>query len=94
MAMIKVAINKDYGSFNLSEEFAEKYGCSRYEYEYAGNEEGKLHRMDKGFVQALEEFGLEEASGYGAYIQIVEVDDSRSWSIQEEDGMEWIVYED
>lgn len=86
---MKVVINDCYGDFGLSEEFMKAY--PQYEeYDYCWHND-KDKRTDKDFISALESFGLEEASGYSASLEIVELpSDATDWEINEYDGAESI----
>ena len=87
---MKVVINCCYGGFSLSDEFIKTYPQFE-EYNYCWyNDTDK--RTDKDFISALESFGLEEASGSCASLDIIELpNDTTDWEIEEYDGSESII---
>lgn len=86
---MKVVLNECYGGFGLSEAFVNKYPqFEDINYSYDEND-----RIKVDFIEALEEFGVNEASGDCASLVIVEIsDDCTDWEIIENDGDETIIY--
>lgn len=103
MDVIKIAINRDYGRFELSDEaysfIAKKKGwqhaCDDYDHSYftTGNSDYMyacdLNRDDPDLIQCLETLG-EAANGNHSELKIVEVPSDVDWMVCEYDGVEWI----
>jgi hypothetical protein len=104
MDVIKIAINRDYGSFDLSDEaysfIAKKKGwqhaCNDYDRSYFITDENKeyvyaneLSRDDPHLIQCIETLG-EAVNGHYSDIKIVEIPSDVDWIIGEYDGMEWV----
>ena len=103
MDVTKIAINRDYGRFELSDEaysfIAKKKGwqhaCDDYDNSYfiAGNNDYRyafdLNRDDPDLIQCLETLA-EAANGTYSELKIVEVPSDVDWMICEYDGAEWI----
>ena len=86
---MKVVINCCYGGFSLSDEFIAKYPQFK-EYDYSCDDSD---RVDENFIKALEEFGLDEASGSCASLKIAEIpNDYTDWQISEYDGDESVIF--
>ena len=104
MDVTKIVINRDYGSFELSDEaysfIAKKKGwqhaCDDYDHSYFitdNNSEylyaNDLNRDDPDLIQCIETLG-EAASGNYSELKIVEVPSDVNWTICEYDGVEWV----
>jgi hypothetical protein len=103
MDVIKIAINSDYGGFDLSDEaysfIAKRKGwqhaCDDYDHSYfiTGNSDYMyacdLNRDDPDLIQCLETLG-EAANGNHSNLKIVEIPSDVDWMICEYDGAEWI----
>ena len=89
--MYKVVINNDYGGFSLSEKCSrhlnEKYGFDiDVEYGYISDE---VARHDVRLIEAIEFFGVNNAGGRFASLEIKEIN-SNIYKIDQYDGAEWI----
>jgi D-mannonate dehydratase len=78
----KIAVNRCYGGFSLSEEARKLLGA---EYSHWFGE-----RDDPRLIEVIEQLGVEKASGALADIEIVEIPDDVEWQIEEYDGKEWV----
>jgi len=82
---MKIAINKCYGGFGLSEKAYEylgikwdNFGC-KYNYK----------RTDNLLIKCIEELG-KKANGRYADLKIIEIPDDVDFIIEDYDGMEWV----
>ena len=83
---MKIAINKCYGGFSLSEFACEKLGCSTYDYKWSS-------RIDEKLIDLIETYGTVRCSGKHAAIVIVEIpDETTDWEIGDYDGIEYVTY--
>lgn len=84
---MKIAINKCYGGFGLSEKAYEFLGLEwdGYGTDYCSYEK----RTDPKLIECIETLGA-EANKYYANIKIVEIPDDVDWEIEEYDGIEWV----
>ena len=103
MDVTKIAINSNYGRFELSDEaysfIAKKKGwqhaCDDYDHSYfiSGNSDYMyafdLNRDDPDLIQCLETLG-EAANSIYSELKIVEIPGNVDWMICEYDGAEWI----
>ena len=103
MDVTKIAINSNYGRFELSDEaysfIAKRKGwqhaCDDYDHSYfiSGNSDYMyafdLNRDDPDLVQCLETLG-EAANSIYSELKIVEIPGNVDWMICEYDGAEWI----
>jgi len=94
---MKVAINKCWGGFSVSEEVYKELGIKWDDYGHLSNEDFGIkddnynaYRSDKKLIAAIEKVGLEKASGELARIVIVNVPKDISWELDNYDGMESI----
>jgi hypothetical protein len=85
----RIVINKCYGGFSLSEPvkllYKERTGKSLREYEAV--------RDDPELISAIEQIGLDNASGTFGKLAIIEIPDDvpeDGWDIQDYDGVEWV----
>lgn len=86
---MKVVYNRCFGGFSLSEDFIEKYPQFK-DYDYCWHNDTDK-RSDEDFISALENFGLEKASGRFACLDIIELPkNTTDWEIEEYDGSESI----
>lgn len=82
---MKVAVNKCFGGFGLSEEAYKELGIERDSYGY----EYRDKRTDPELISVIEKLG-DKANGQYAQIEIVEIPDGIAWEINEYDGIETI----
>lgn len=93
---MKIVINTCYGGFSFSDEFKTFFGIqpdSRPPYNEILGLPGNAHtswRAHPRLIAALEEFGLEKASGVISRLKIVEIPDGVTWRIDDYDGLEVI----
>lgn len=83
---MKIAVNKCYGGFSLSDKACELLGTDDpFQYKYEARTNAKL-------ISVIEELG-EEADGHCASLEVVEIpDDATDWRISEYDGWEDVWY--
>ena len=84
---MKIAINKCYGGFSLSEKAYEFLGLKWDGYGFDYNDYDK--RTDPKLIECIEELGV-EANGFYAKLKIIEIPDDVNWEIKEYDGVEWV----
>jgi len=103
MDVIKIAINCDYGCFELSDEaysfIARKkswqHACDDHDHNYWIDEHDNylyacdLGRNDPALIQCIETLGS-AASGRYSDIKVVEVPSDVDWYIDDYDGQEWV----
>jgi len=101
MDVVKIAINRDYGSFCLSDEaysfVAKKKGwlhvCDNETNYWIDNSEYlydvDIARNDPALIQCIETLGS-AASGRYSDIKIVEIPSDVDWYIEEYDGLEHV----
>ena len=94
---MKIAINKCYGGFSLSEEVFKELGVEWDGYGYLDNEALGIendyylaYRADPRLIAAIEKVGEDAASGDLAKVRVVEIPDDIDWDIDEYDGIETI----
>lgn len=98
---MKVLINKCYGGFCVSEEVYKKLGFEYTDFGLLSELENKYIdtpykdrklaiRTDPDLIKAVEELGVEKASGSLAELKIVEIPDDVKVYISDYDGMERI----
>lgn len=94
---MKVAINRDWGGFGVSEAVYDELGIEWDDYGGIGNKELGIdsnnyhaYRSDKRFIAAIEKVGPNNASGDLACIEIRTIPDDIDWEIEDYDGMESI----
>mgnify|MGYP000846139220 FL=1 len=85
---MKIAINKCYGGFGLSEKAYEFLGLEWDGYGYDFNDCSK--RNDLKLIECIETLGSDKASGKYAKLNIVEIPDDVEFEIEEYDGFEWV----
>ena len=86
-----MVINRRYGGFGISREARELY--NKYYLEIY-NKTGDYHdydvdRTDPILVRVVEELG-EQADGGFAKLKVIEVPDDIEWTINDNDGIEWV----
>lgn len=89
---MKIAINKCYGGFSLSEFACEKLGCGPFDFSYCYD---KLSRTDEKLIDLIETYGPEKCNrtSFSNAITIVEIpDEATDWEIVEYDGFETVTY--
>lgn len=88
---MKIVVNRCFGGFSLSEKALAELGENWSE--YGLYEEGRPWREDwrhdPKLVEVVERLG-DEANGWSAKLEVVEIPDDVEWTIQEYDGQEWI----
>ena len=94
---MKVAINKCYGGFSVTEEVFKELGLTYDGYGFLDNKNFDInsdnyyqYRSDSKLIEAIEKVGIGAASGSCAEIEIIEIPDDVSWEIDEYDGIETI----
>jgi hypothetical protein len=103
MDVIKIAINRDYGGFNISSEAysfiakrkgwthaVDDYDCDYWIVDGEGGRTwaGDLNRDDPDLIQAIMTLG--EAVNDRGDVKVVEVPSDVDWIICDYDGIEWI----
>jgi len=83
---MKIAINKCFGGFSLSEQAYKSLGLKWDGYGYKYNDK----RTNPKLIKVIEKIGEEMASGKNAKIKIVEIPDNIGWEISEYDGTETV----
>jgi len=90
---MKVAINRNYGGFHLSDEaveFLKKKGINDEE-ELYGLIYGEFKRNDPLLIETIE--SVEHVNNIFSSIEIVEIpDEATDWVINEYDGSETVLY--
>lgn len=85
--IMKIAINKSYGGFTLSERAYEFLGL---EWDGRGNVyRFNTDRANPKLIECIETLGP-LVNGRYADIQIVEIPDGVKWQVDEYDGKEWV----
>ena len=94
---MKIAINRCYGGFSVSEAVFKELGWKWDGYGYPSNndfgiEQGQYeaYRAHPALIAAIEKVGVKAASGFSAELKIVEVPDGTNWEINEYDGLETV----
>lgn len=64
-------------------------------YHYTREDGSRFHdsaieRNDPDLVAVVESLGEKKASGYCAYLKVVDIPDEVEWQIEEYDGLEWV----
>jgi hypothetical protein len=85
---MKVLLNKCYGGYSFSEEFVKHLIYNDIVPDYTNYH--NLQRHDQRVVEEAIKFGLDNASGMCASLEVREVPDGANYSISEYDGMESI----
>ncbi len=85
---MKIAINKCFGGWGLSQAAYAELGIPWDTYGFAFSAENE--RTDPKLIACIEKLGAEKASGSFAKIKIVEVPDGISWEISDYDGIETV----
>ena len=93
---MKIAVNRDWGGFGLSEVAYNELGIPWDEYGYIENSDLGIqsrnqyaYRTDPRLIAVVEKLG-KAASGSLACVEIVEIPDGIDWTIDEYDGMETV----
>lgn len=97
---MKIAINKCYGGFSISEqafkvllaikaEKADNLTPEELRELEEMSEYSPASRNDPDLIKVIEELG-EEANGDLAEIKIIEIPDDVAWVINDYDGVEWV----
>ena len=82
---MKIAINKCYGGFGLSEEAYKFLGLEWDGYGYAFKDD----RSNPRLIECIESIG-KKANGRFAKLEVIEIPDDVEFEIEEYDGIEWI----
>lgn len=95
--MMKIAVNKCFGGFSVTEAIFKELGLEYNGYGFLSNnilgiddDDYNAYRADKRLISAIEKIGEDESSGDHADIQIIEIPDDVEWEIDEYDGIETI----
>lgn len=86
--MRKVAINREYGGFGLSEAAQKRYMELTGKYYETYDDDFK--RDDPILIGIIEEYGEKICSGAHCKLKIVEIPDDVDFVIEEYDGLEWV----
>jgi hypothetical protein len=97
---MKIAVNRGYGGFSLSERAADRLGIAYWQPTLGmvhvdngafgiTSENTYAHRTDPRLLALIEEMGA-EINGACAHIAIIEIPDDVQWEIEEYDGNEWV----
>jgi len=86
--MTKVAINRCYGGFGLSDE-AKKLGRELSGDVKWAKWDHDINRDDITLIKVIERLG-DVANDSLANLEIVEIPDDVTWKIDEYDGVEWV----
>ncbi len=94
---MKVAINKCFGGFGVSQEVYKELGIKRNDYGYICNDDlgikkddHNAYRSDPKFIAVLEKVGKDRCSGNFAKVVIIEIPDGIEFEIDNYDGQESI----
>jgi hypothetical protein len=94
---MKIAVNKCYGGFCLSESVYSELGVEWDGYGYLNNKDLNIesddhmaYRQDPRLINAIERLGEDAASGNMARVRVVEIPDDVQWAIHDYDGEETI----
>lgn len=94
---MKIAVNKCFGGFNVSEAVYAELGMEWNGYGYLENEDFGIeddndlaYRHHPKLIAAIEKVGEKEASGQFAKVRIVDIPDGIEWEIYEYDGIETV----
>lgn len=94
---MKIVVNRCYGGFSLSEAVYNILGLKYDGYGYLSNKDLGIddeyhfaYRSDPRLISAIEEVGIDDASGRLAELEIIEIPDGVKWEIGEYDGFESI----
>lgn len=85
---MKVAINRCFGGFGLSEEAYKYLGLKWDGFGYAYRDYEM--RTDPALIECIEKLGSEKASGLLSHVEVVEIPDDVDWYIDDYDGMETV----
>lgn len=86
---MKIVLNECWSGFELSEEFIKTYP----QFEEINCSTDEKDRANQDFIKAIEEFGVDKASGECADFYIVEIpENATDWEIIENCGDEHIIY--
>lgn len=94
---MKIAINRCFGGFSVSEKVYDELGLEYDGYGYLENDDFDLdtnnyhaYRAQPELVAAIEKLGSAASGGSFANIVIVEIPDDVEWTIEEYDGNEHV----
>lgn len=80
---MKIVLNKAFGGFSVPQAVCDELGCTRYGWNYAGDE------MDLRREPAL----VEWAETHDSALKVVDIPDTATdWELSDYDGMESIIY--
>lgn len=95
MVGIKIAINKCFGGFGVTEEVIREAGLgdmpwlTNSNFDISSNN-CEAWRADPRLIAAIEKIGVEKAGDHYAALKIVTIPEGVNWRIAEYDGMEHI----
>lgn len=94
---MKIAVNKCYGGFSVSEAVLDELGLEYIGYGHLENNDFGIesdnyheYRSNPKLIAAIEKLGTDKSSGMYANIEIVEIPDDIGWYIDIYDGLETI----
>ena len=95
---MKIAVNKCYGGFCVSESVYKELGLEWDGYGFLENKDFGIEsdndylefRSHPKLIAAIEKVGVKESSGSLAEIEIVDIPEGVEWEIDEYDGIETI----
>lgn len=94
---MKIAVNKCFGGFGVSEAVYKELGKEWDGYGYLDNDDFGIksnnylaYRSHPKLIAAIEKVGEKEASGSLAKVRIVDIPDDIEWEIDEYDGVETV----
>lgn len=85
---MKIAINKDYGGFSLSEEAYEYLGIPWDGFGFAYSSDDMRTRPE--LIECIETLGTARASGPLACVAVIEIPDDVDYYIDDYDGIETV----
>lgn len=92
---MKIAINKCYGGFSVSEDVYDALGIKWDNYGFLTNDNFGIEsddylkwRSHPKLIQAIESIGEDKASGSLAKIRIIDIPNGIEWDLDEYDGIE------
>lgn len=91
---MKIVVNRNYGTFEMSEDFYEHYNIP-YTYKYGIRcPIENISRKDKRLIEYIEQYGSQKASGGFSHLKVVDIPNGTAYRICDYDGAEYIEYRD
>ena len=94
---MKIAVNKCFGGFSLSQDVYEELGIEWDGYGYLNNDDLGIDsdnylefRKHPKLIDAIEKIGEDKASGSLSKVRIIHIPDDVEWEIDEYDGVETV----